>query len=104
MKCGGRKKNGVDEAPWTLWEPKQTQTDMAELQPSRQEKSLGLLTSKFVSLLQEAEDGVLDIKSVSESGNEINKFRNGREIRTYETAFVSCLSPLHTVSKFYSKP
>lgn len=38
---------------------------MAELPPSRQEKSLGLLTSKFVSLLQEAEDGVLDIKSVS---------------------------------------
>ena len=32
---------------------------------SRQEKSLGLLTSKFVSLLQEAEDGVLDIKCVS---------------------------------------
>lgn len=48
-----------------MWEPKQTQTDMAELPPSRQEKSLGLLTSKFVSLLQEAEDGVLDIKSVS---------------------------------------
>ena len=38
---------------------------MADLPPSRQEKSLGLLTSKFVSLLQEAEDGVLDIKSVS---------------------------------------
>lgn len=38
---------------------------MADITPSRQEKSLGLLTSKFVSLLQEAEDGVLDIKSVS---------------------------------------
>lgn len=38
---------------------------MADIPPSRQEKSLGLLTSKFVSLLQEAEDGVLDIKSVS---------------------------------------
>ncbi|KAM3838220.1 transcription factor E2F5 [Diretmus argenteus] len=30
--------------------------------PSRHEKSLGLLTTKFVSLLQEAEDGVLDLK------------------------------------------
>ena len=32
--------------------------------PSRHEKSLGLLTSKFVSLLQEAQDGVLDLKLV----------------------------------------
>lgn len=32
---------------------------------SRHEKSLGLLTSKFVSLLQAAPDGVLDLKSVS---------------------------------------
>ena len=32
--------------------------------PSRHEKSLGLLTSKFVSLLQEAKDGVLDLKVV----------------------------------------
>jgi len=30
--------------------------------PSRHEKSLGLLTAKFVSLLQEAQDGVLDLK------------------------------------------
>lgn len=29
---------------------------------SRHEKSLGLLTTKFVSLLQEAQDGVLDLK------------------------------------------
>ena len=34
--------------------------------PSRHEKSLGLLTTKFVSLLQEAKDGVLDLKVVSE--------------------------------------
>ncbi|KAG0722020.1 Transcription factor E2F4 [Chionoecetes opilio] len=39
---------------------------MADIPPSRQEKSLGLLTSKFVSLLQEAEDGVLDIKSAAD--------------------------------------
>lgn len=32
---------------------------------SRHEKSLGLLTTKFVSLLQEAQDGVLDLKAVS---------------------------------------
>lgn len=37
---------------------------MADPASSRQEKSLGLLTSKFVSLLQDAEDGILDIKSV----------------------------------------
>ncbi|KAF4022507.1 hypothetical protein G4228_014109 [Cervus hanglu yarkandensis] len=30
---------------------------------SRHEKSLGLLTAKFVSLLQEAKDGVLDLKA-----------------------------------------
>ena len=34
--------------------------------PSRHEKSLGLLTIKFVTLLQEAKDGVLDLKLVSE--------------------------------------
>lgn len=32
--------------------------------PSRHEKSLGLLTAKFVNLLQEAKDGVLDLKVV----------------------------------------
>ena len=34
-------------------------------QNSRFEKSLGLLTTRFVNLLQEAEDGVLDLKVVS---------------------------------------
>ncbi|CAE1299417.1 E2F4_5 [Acanthosepion pharaonis] len=34
----------------------------ADHTPSRHEKSLGLLTTKFVSLLQEAKDGVLDLK------------------------------------------
>lgn len=33
--------------------------------PSRREKSLGVLTMKFVGLLQQAEDGVLDLKEVS---------------------------------------
>ena len=37
---------------------------MADHTPSRHEKSLGLLTTKFVSLLQEADDGVLDLKQV----------------------------------------
>ncbi|CAB1422435.1 unnamed protein product [Pleuronectes platessa] len=36
--------------------------------PSRHEKSLGLLTMKFVGLLQEAKDGVLDLKVVSDRG------------------------------------
>ncbi|XP_075069838.1 transcription factor E2F5 [Mixophyes fleayi] len=35
--------------------------------PSRHEKSLGLLTSKFVSLLQEAKDGVLDLKVAADT-------------------------------------
>uniref|UniRef100_A0A3Q2D1A1 E2F/DP family winged-helix DNA-binding domain-containing protein n=1 Tax=Cyprinodon variegatus TaxID=28743 RepID=A0A3Q2D1A1_CYPVA len=34
---------------------------------SRREKSLGLLTMKFVSLLQEAKDGVLDLKVAAHS-------------------------------------
>jgi hypothetical protein len=34
---------------------------------SRYEKSLGLLTTRFVTLLQKAKDGVLDLKEVSES-------------------------------------
>ena len=38
---------------------------MVDTTPSRHEKSLGLLTTKFVSLLQEAKDGVLDLKVVS---------------------------------------
>jgi hypothetical protein len=32
---------------------------------SRYEKSLGLLTTRFVTLLQKAKDGVLDLKEVS---------------------------------------
>ncbi|KAK0133058.1 Transcription factor E2F4 [Merluccius polli] len=40
-----------------LGDPLQPQT------PSRHEKSLGLLTTKFVTLLQEAKDGVLDLKA-----------------------------------------
>nr|CAD7413822.1 unnamed protein product [Timema poppensis] len=35
---------------------------MADNQQSRFEKSLGLLTTRFVSLLQKARDGVLDLK------------------------------------------
>jgi transcription factor E2F4/5 len=38
-------------------------SDLQDSSPiSRHEKSLGLLTTKFVSLLQEAKDGVLDLK------------------------------------------
>ncbi|XP_068691816.1 transcription factor E2F5-like isoform X2 [Montipora capricornis] len=35
--------------------------------PSRHEKSLGLLTTKFVNLLQEAKDGVLDLKVAADT-------------------------------------
>lgn len=41
-----------------------TEMAMDNSTPSRHEKSLGLLTTKFVSLLQEAKDGVLDLKVV----------------------------------------
>ncbi|KAJ8302784.1 hypothetical protein KUTeg_019180 [Tegillarca granosa] len=40
---------------------------MADHTPSRHEKSLGLLTTKFVSLLQEAKDGVLDLKVAADT-------------------------------------
>ena len=39
---------------------------------SRFEKSLGLLTTKFVTLLQEAEDGLLDLKVVRKEGHRIH--------------------------------
>lgn len=38
---------------------------MVDTQQSRFEKSLGLLTTKFVNLLQKASGGVLDLKIVS---------------------------------------
>jgi transcription factor E2F4/5 len=38
----------------------------AGAESSRFEKSLGLLTQKFVSLLQEAEEGLLDLKIAAE--------------------------------------
>lgn len=44
-------------------------TETVRSTPSRYEKSLGLLTMKFVSLLQEAKDGVLDLKVVSSFGD-----------------------------------
>ncbi|MBN3317915.1 E2F4 factor, partial [Atractosteus spatula] len=47
--------------PGAMAEPVQPQT------PSRHEKSLGLLTTKFVTLLQEAKDGVLDLKVVTDT-------------------------------------
>ncbi|XP_051944016.1 transcription factor E2F5 [Hippocampus zosterae] len=41
--------------------------DAARSTPTRHEKSLGLLTMKFVGLLQEANDGVLDLKMAADS-------------------------------------
>lgn len=40
---------------------------------SRHEKSLGLLTTRFVSLLQDAKDGVLDLKLVCTSDRTLSK-------------------------------
>jgi len=42
---------------------------------SRFEKSLGLLTTRFVNLLQEAEDGVLDLKVAADTLNVRQKRR-----------------------------
>ena len=41
--------------------------DLLQLDPSstRQDKSLGLLTTRFVHLLQKADNGILDLKIVS---------------------------------------
>jgi len=44
-------------------------------QNSRFEKSLGLLTTRFVNLLQEAEDGVLDLKVAADTLNVRQKRR-----------------------------
>ena len=41
---------------------------------SRFEKSLGLLTTRFVNLLQEAEDGILDLKKVKKSETVLKAF------------------------------
>ncbi|XP_008332748.1 transcription factor E2F5 [Cynoglossus semilaevis] len=41
--------------------------ETVRLTPSRHEKSLGLLTMKFVGLLQQANDGVLDLKVAADS-------------------------------------
>ncbi|AWP03825.1 putative transcription factor E2F5-like [Scophthalmus maximus] len=42
-------------------------TETVRSTPRRHEKSLGLLTMKFVGLLQEAKDGVLDLKVAADS-------------------------------------
>ncbi|XP_012326433.3 transcription factor E2F5 isoform X1 [Aotus nancymaae] len=47
--------------------PSQQQLGGAGGGSSRHEKSLGLLTTKFVSLLQEAKDGVLDLKAAADT-------------------------------------
>ena len=40
--------------------------DLNSSSASRHEKSLGLLTTRFVSLLQDAKDGILDLKQVGQ--------------------------------------
>lgn len=51
--------------------------DPADQPTNRHEKSLGLLTTKFVSLLQKAEDGVLDLKVVSYFNIQFCRFAAG---------------------------
>lgn len=65
--------------------------------PSRHEKSLGLLTTKFVSLLQEAKDGVLDLKVVSKW--KIRVFLAAKE-EIFLFAWLSFVPPLHLAFTF----
>ncbi|KAL8181962.1 UNVERIFIED_CONTAM: hypothetical protein K2H54_036853 [Gekko kuhli] len=58
---------------------------------SRHEKSLGLLTTKFVSLLQEAKDGVLDLKAVRRGGLAPERGAGGEETQKPGAARVSSL-------------
>ncbi|KAG8520401.1 Transcription factor E2F5, partial [Galemys pyrenaicus] len=58
--------------------PHQPQPQQLGVGSSRHEKSLGLLTTKFVSLLQEAKDGVLDLKAVSAGGGDGGGLRSPR--------------------------
>lgn len=50
------------------FEATEPEPETARSTPSRREKSLGLLTMKFVGLLQQAADGRLDLKVVGETG------------------------------------
>lgn len=65
--------------------------------PSRHEKSLGLLTTKFVSLLQEAKDGVLDLKVVSAKRN---PGLLAREIGDFMFGCPSLCFPMHFAFTF----
>lgn len=67
--------------------------------PSRHEKSLGLLTTKFVSLLQEAKDGVLDLKVVSAKRN---PRLLAREIGDFMFGCLSLCFPMHFAFTLWS--
>ncbi len=55
--------------------PPQQQQLPAHITPgSRYEKSLGLLTTRFVALLQKAKDGVLDLKEVKRKVNIVDVY------------------------------
>jgi len=57
---------GTSSVPTTPEKLRGTE-DQADVDtPSRAEKSLGILTSKFVKLLQEAPNGVIDLKTAAE--------------------------------------
>lgn len=70
--------------------------DMLELkldpQQSRFEKSLGLLTTRFVSLLQSAPDGILHLKVVSFSSTILlPEFASGEPLVPIVASSVTCL-------------
>lgn len=77
MLCWARWQDLVGEAGEEVMMELETASNRGELgavgdslqpqTPSRHEKSLGLLTTKFVTLLQEAKDGVLDLKAAADT-------------------------------------
>jgi len=67
----------------------------ADLSASRFEKSLGLLTTRFVNLLQEARDGVLDLKVVSTF---YLKWIKNVKIRSWRPLCYVCLQAADTLA------
>ena len=71
-------------------------------QNSRFEKSLGLLTTRFVNLLQEAEDGVLDLKVVCDKmlSIYIENYQNVPHHRIHTCEFQAYLRLFHRCVNF----
>lgn len=64
---------------------------MGENQQSRFEKSLGLLTTKFVNLLQKSTGGVLDLKLASIMSDQFSNEKTEKNFTFFTgSRFTSC--------------